>query len=264
MNISGIPGGFEDSNSDSEDEFFFTSKVKPKPMVIEKTPIQLKKERLLTFVTENNLSAIKDELDGPVKGYDIDQLLDARWNLLYHACFLGHCEIVKYLVEVRGACINMTENSETPLMVACYSNADSEKVLEVVKALINESTIISSSNECGITPLMFASRNGHLEVVKYLISLKDAVDAIDNNGKNALFHAIDGKQVEIAKFLIDSGIDLSVTENFGNTAKNYANDELQMAIYELFAPDVYEYLTPCNFLSYNQFEDIVLNPSSEV
>lgn len=266
-----IPGGAEsdpefddyDDGYDFDPDFDYHSK--PKILPVKKEPMELMKERLLEQVQQNNLTAIKQELDdGPVKGFDIDEKIDHNWNILYYACFLGRPDIVKYLIEERRAHVTMTEDSKTPLMVACYSKADSEDVLKVVKALVKESVNISCADSSGITALMYACSEGHLEVVKYLLSLNDSYDAIDNDGRNALFHAIDGKQVEIAKLLIDVGIDVSVVNKFGYDAKLYAQNENQKEIFELFPAEVYRYETPGNFLSYNRFENLTLGEGSDV
>lgn len=265
MSYNFVPAGYESSGSDEDFDGYYENRVKTPKKIIEKPALELMKDRLMQQVKADDLNGIKNELDhGVVKGFNIDDQLDNRWNLLYHACFLARSSIAKFLIEERGACTNLTEESETPLIVACYSEGDSEEVLKIVKLLIKESTIISSSNSAGITALMFASSRGHIEVVRYLLSLNDAYDAIDNEGKNALFHAIDGKQVEIAKVLLGAGIDLSVVNQFGCTAKQYAVDENQVEIAELFPPEVYRYETPGSFLSYNRFEDLIPSSKSDV
>lgn len=260
MVYNALPAGYEES-SNSEDDFedgFYHSKPKVKPKIIEKSPKDLMKERLLQHLSGNNLNAIKEELDhGPVKGFDIDEPVDSRWTLLFQACFLARPDIVQYLIEERGADTSPNEAGESPLMVVCYSNGDSDDVLKIAQLLIKNSTNISLSNTAGVTALMFASSHGHIEVVKYLLTLNDAFDAIDNECKNALFHAIEGKQKEIAKILIDAGTDLNVTNNFGFTAKHFAYEDNQLEIVELFPEEVYEYQTPSAFMSYNRFEDLI-------
>lgn len=259
MVYKALPAGAESSNSEDEwDDGFSYSQPKAKPKIIEKTPKDLMKERLLQHLNDNNLSAIKEELDhGPFKGFDVDEPVNSRWSLLFEACFLARPDIVQYLIEERGVDTSPDETGESPLMVACYSDGDSDDVLKIAKVLIKNATRISLSNTAGITALMFASRHGHIEVVKYLLSLNDALHSIDNECKNALFHAIEGKQKEIAKILIDAGIDLSVTNNFGCTARNFAYGENQLEIVELFPEEVYEYQTPSAFMSYNRFEDLI-------
>lgn len=255
-----VPAGYEfsDSDEDSDENGFYSNKSRFKQNIVVKSPMELMKERLLQNLNNKDLNAIKEELDhGPVKGFDIDEPIDSYQNLLYHACSLALPEIVKYLVEQRGADTSVNETGETPLIVACYSETNSDDVLEVVKILIQASTNISAANLQGITALMLASQRGHFVVVQHLLSLNDAIDAIDNDGKNALFHAIDGKQKEIAALLIDHGIDLNVFNNDGFTAKHYAIDEYQHEIVKLFPEEIEQYSTPSSFMNYNKFQDLI-------
>lgn len=265
-----LPGGYE---SDSDDDYLcygdYESSSKPKfePVAIVKSPLELKKEALLVHLKENQLDAIKDELDhGPCKGFDIDEKLDGRWNLLYHACDLGRSEILEYLIEERGVNVHMTEGDadDSPLMVACCSHADPTEVLKVVKVLVGQNVNVRASNNYGVTPLMLASSRGHVEVVKCLLSLNDSFDAIDNEGRNALFHAVEGKQVEVAKILMKTGIDLNVVNKYGDSAKDYASNDNNLEILELFPPEVYQYVPPPSFISYNRFEDLIPELTTDV
>ena len=263
-----LPGGAE-SDFDSDDDFYgfnaYGNKPKFLPAEIVKSPLELKKENLLLNLKNNKLDGIKEELDhGQCKEFDIDEKLDDRWNLLYHACDLALPEIVEYLISERGVNIYTSEGGENPLMIACCSHANSLEVLKVVKILIKQNVNFRASNEYGVTPMMVACSKGHVEVVKYLLSLNDSFDAIDNEGRNALFHAIEGNQVEIAKILIEAGIDLNVVNKFGESAKDAASDDNNEKILELFPPEIYRYVPPTNFVSYNRFEDLIPGMSTDV
>lgn len=258
--MNAVPGGYESEQSDLDDDFFdgfYTGKSNLPTKIVEKSPLEQKKLKLMEFLKNSDVAAMREELDNDVKGFDIDENIDGYWNLLYHACFLAVHDVVSFLIEERGATVNMTRNSETPLMVSCYSDGDSEDVLAVVKALIKESTVIGAANLLGITPLMFASKHGHTSVVRYLLALNDAFDAIDNEGTNALFHAIDGKHEDIAKILIEAGIDLNVSNKFRCTARDYSRNENCEAIFKLFPAEIIRYQTPGSFMSYNRFEDMI-------
>lgn len=256
-----VPAGYE--STDSEDDYYMFDNAKQKSesnivsQPVELSLMELKKQKLLQHLKDNKVDSLREVLDGEPKGFDIDETVDGHWNLLYHACFLALPDIVEFLIDERGACINMTENYETPLMVACYSKAEKSDVFKVVKALVKPTTIIGSANLYGTTPLMFASRQGNLEVVNFLISHKDAYDAIDNEGNNALFHAIEGKHLEVAKRLVKTGIDLTVVNKFGLTAKDFVENEYLFKFRELFPSEPQRYEPPPRYLSYSCFEDLI-------
>lgn len=252
--VNCVPAGFEFSGSEDEDDFGMTPKVAKK---VEKTPLQLKKERLLQAISQNDLASLRNELNNGPKGLDIDERIDGRWNCLYHACFLALPEIVDYLLNERGAYANLEDGNETPLLVACFSEADSDQVLKVVHSLISKSANIRISNATGVTPIMQACFRGHLEVVKHLLAIGESFETVDNEGKNLLFYAIDGKQLEVARFLIDRGIDLNHVNMYKVSAKEHAVNENQLEILELFPQEVAVYQPPVDFLNYNRFENLI-------
>lgn len=256
-----VPAGFE--LSDSEDEFFgeyLINKPSGHSSKKSKSPKQIFAETLATCVLENNLIALQSVLTSTeAKGFNIDEPLEGGWNLLSQACNQARVDVVRYLVEKRGADPRASETGETALMVACYSEASSEDVFEVVKILVTEPSIIVASNTSGVTALMFASKAGHIEVVRYLLlhGPANAINAVDNEGMNALFHAIGGKRTEVAEVLISSGIDLTACNMYGLSAKHYAIEENQQDIIELFPKEDEKYQTPGAYMSYNRFEDLI-------
>ncbi|CRL05835.1 CLUMA_CG018862, isoform A [Clunio marinus] len=255
------PAGYE--YSDSDDSYYCWDGTNSSPSkyqmdALHKSPNELMQEILLSSLHSNNLEAFKEKLDRDSKlGFNIDEKIDWNWNLLYHACSSGRSQFVEYLINERGACVDLTADSMTPLMVTCSADAKSEEILKIVKLLVNKGASIRISNTFGETALMLASKKGYANVVKYLISLNDSFDAIDNEGKNALFHAIDGQHVDTAKILIENGINLNVINRYGCDARNYALNENLIEIYGLFPPQEYKYQVPGSFLSYNRFEDII-------
>lgn len=259
-----VPAGLE--LSDSEDEYYDdypANKSNGHSSKTSKSPKQIFAEKLATCVLENDLTALQSALtSAEAKGFNIDEPLDGRWsgwNLLYEACHLARVDFVRYLVETRGADPRASETGETALMVACYSEASSEDVFEVVKILVTVPLIIAASNDSGVTALMFASKAGHIEVVRYLLlhSPANAINAVDNEGMNALFHAIGGKRTEVAELLIRSGIDLTACNMFGLTAKHFAIEDDQQDIIGLFPMEDEKYQTPGAYMSYNRFEDLI-------
>ena len=81
-------------------------------------------------------------------------------------------------------------------------NACGNDILEEIKSIIEKGGDINAKSNCGWTPLMWASVNGHLDVVKYLIIEGKANSNIRNNeGKTALDLAEENGCKKVAEFL---------------------------------------------------------------
>lgn len=267
--IKYLPGGMESSDSDDDHLYCYDydvneeKKYHPLPVIQSVSPLELKKKKLLKYLENNQLDEIREELnDRSCKGFDINQKLDERWNLVHHACNLGSSQILKYLIEECGADSDIWEGDMNSMMIACCSEVDTSKVLEVIKVLVSQNVNFRASNVLGIKPLMFASASGHAKVVEYFLSLNDSLNAIDNHGRNALFHAIEGKQTDVARILIEAGIDLNVVNLHGESSKDYAENDNNQDILNLFPAEVPQYIPSTNFISYNRFQDIVQSRKS--
>src|ERR1035438_660100 len=72
-----------------------------------------------------------------------------------------------------------------------------------VKALLREnSSLVSSLDKDGKTPLFFAAAKGHYEVAKLLLNHHADVDAKDRAGETPLHVAALNGQTEVAKLLL--------------------------------------------------------------
>jgi len=123
-------------------------------------------------------------------------------NYLSDACFLGHIDKVKYLIEEKNVDINF--NDDEAIREACRSGN-----LNVVQYLLTSPTINKHSNvnnfsENGINALASASIGGHLNVVKYLLTSNDLLIKADIylQDNNAFKLACYRKHDDIIKFLI--------------------------------------------------------------
>ena len=71
--------------------------------------------------------------------------------------------------------------------------------MPILKYLISVGADKEAKDEDGNTPLIKASKNGHLEVVQYLISVGAFKDAMDNYGRTPLsFSSNDVKEYLIS------------------------------------------------------------------
>jgi len=107
--------------------------------------------------------------------------------------------------------------------------------LETLKKLISEGVDVEIKEECGDTPLIFASEYGLFEVVKYLIEEGNAdVEAKNNHEENPLIMASIGGHLEIVKYLIEEcNVNVEVKDDCGYTPLMLAsrNDHLEIVKY---------------------------------
>jgi uncharacterized protein len=69
----------------------------------------------------------------------------------------------------------------------------------------------------GMTPLLFASRDGHLEAAKLLVEAGARIDAPDPNGITPLIMAITNNHLGVARFLAEQGANVKTADWYGRT-----------------------------------------------
>ena len=69
----------------------------------------------------------------------------------------------------------------------------------------------------GLSPLLYAARDGRLDIVQTLLAAKADINQVDANGITALIDAISNNHVEVARYLVDQGADVNATDWYGRT-----------------------------------------------
>ena len=69
----------------------------------------------------------------------------------------------------------------------------------------------------GMTPLLFAARDGSLEAARVLIDAGANLNATDPNGMTPLMMAITNGQIRVAQLLVDKGADVRAADWYGRT-----------------------------------------------
>ncbi|VDI65891.1 Hypothetical predicted protein [Mytilus galloprovincialis] len=150
---------------------------------------------------------------------DVNQQSDDGQTPLFSACFEGHYETVKLLLDLNGQtlekCVDTTikvNEGFSSLHIACNNGHT-----EVVKLLIGVGMNVNDTGDNGQTSLFAACLSGHYETVKYLLALNgqqlnSRVDTTikDINGWSALHAACSKGHTEVVKLLID--VDLNVND----------------------------------------------------
>jgi ankyrin repeat protein len=69
----------------------------------------------------------------------------------------------------------------------------------------------------GLTPLLYAARDGRLEAAKILVDAGAKLELTDPNGITPLLIAISNNQIAVARFLIDRGANIDISDWYGRT-----------------------------------------------
>ena len=151
-----------------------------------------------------------------------------------HLCArTGRPEAVKALI-ARGATVDTVENwrGQTPLMwAAAEGHADTMRLLIEAGADVNaRSSIIVWERQRteeprdkwlppgGLTPLLYAARDGKLESAKVLLSAGADVNIVDPDLHTALILALVNGHFDVAGALIQAGADVNMEDKVGQTA----------------------------------------------
>ena len=157
-----------------------------------------------------------------------------------HVCArTGKPEAVRVLL-ANGATVDTIENwrGQTPLMwAAAEGHGDTMKVLIEAGADLNaRSSIIAWERQRteeprdkwlppgGLTPLLFAARDGKVASVKVLLDAGADINLVDPDRHTPLILALTNGQFDVAGLLIERGADVNMEDKVGQTALYAAVD----------------------------------------
>ena len=183
-------------------------------------------------------------------------------TVLMIATRAGSTAIVKTLLD-HGATVDAKEPSyqQTALMIAVREDhPDIVKILIEHKADVNAQTRIGKMPEPrkpgagggshgvgivrggwpergmrnptpgGMTPLMYAARDGHLETAKMLIEAGADVNKVEANDTTPLVMALINDKMDVAQYLIERGADINAADWWGRTPLWSAVDARNMEV----------------------------------
>lgn len=157
-----------------------------------------------------------------------------------HACFGGwrrnSFHLVPLLIDF-GANVNARYKDGTSPIALAVSETDCP--IDTISVLIKAGAVIDAPDNNGVTPLMKASRSGHIEAVKLLLDLKASVTSNDLEGKSVLHWCCKGGHAKILPLLVNAGADINLQDREGCTPLMYAacDDDVTKALLK-FNPDV--------------------------
>lgn len=120
------------------------------------------------------------------------------YPLLGYACFFGHFEVAKLLLE-RGAQPNVA--SRNPMKVFPINSAASGKHSGIVKLLLEHGSDPDAAQNSNYTSLHSAAHNGDVATLKLLLAHGADPKPKTNDGKTPLDMAEDGGHEEAAELL---------------------------------------------------------------
>jgi ankyrin repeat protein len=201
----------------------------------------------LFYAVTNGNSAISERL--LAAGADANRSGQAGDSLLMIAARGNSIEILQALLE-KGASVNATDEvaRQTPLMWAVRSNN-----VSAVKALLDHGAEVNARTRegkrperrppgagggshgtgivrggwpdrgyqpeapGGMSPLLFAARDGRLDIAKLLLEAKADVNQADVNGITPLLAAISNHQLPLARLLLEHGANPQSADQWGRT-----------------------------------------------
>ena len=118
------------------------------------------------------------------------------------ACFFGHYEIARLLVEA-GAEVNSP--SKNPQKVMPLHSAAASRSLEIARLLLEHGADPDARQNDDFTPLHEAAHNGQIELVEILLAHGADVNASQKPGLTALSFAQQAGHQDVAEFLLQHG-----------------------------------------------------------
>lgn len=169
---------------------------------------------LMTAVKIGDLESVRALADHGAKIDAVDPVY--HQTALMIAVRENHPDVVKLLVD-RHANVNaLTRTGETPGWVLPNSVPGFGHGIGIIRGGLPErgSRYFIPG---GLTPLLYAARDGRTEAAKILLDAGADIEGPDPNGITPLLMAIADNQVATARLLIDRGAKINVSDWYGRT-----------------------------------------------
>ena len=163
------------------------------------------------------------------KDIEVDLANETGENALYWASSQKMLAVVKKLIEKDAYVNKQNILGNTALILACYKNHT-----DVALALLEDDDIdVNLANQNGITALHLTSEKGMLAIVEKLIEKGADVNIQDEDGDTALIGACQYKQSDVALALLNvDGIEVDLANNNGETALHRASSKGMLSVVE--------------------------------
>lgn len=179
------------------------------------------------------------------------------WTPIFYACFYGHSEIVKMLINQTARIDVFDEQGEPPLHVAVSRGHE-----QVVVILLEHNAFVNVRNKPGLTPLHIAANLGYDAMVSKLVTEHGAVlDSMTLIKQTPLHLAAESGQLKVCEILLDLGSDLNAIDNQGQTPLHLAARKNSAEVLRLFLSSKPELIDLANKNGYTCAHIAALNGS---
>ena len=161
---------------------------------------------------------------------------------LWKACYEGHVDAARLLLEKGAEVDKANEWGGTPLYAACWKGH-----VDAARLLLDKGAEVDRANKylnkfC-VTPLHIACQNGHVEAVRLLLdngAAVDRVDRADKYGVTPLYIACDDGHVDVVRLLLDKGAAVDLARWDGATPLSIAKYQGHSSIVALLEDHLYK------------------------
>jgi ankyrin repeat protein len=170
---------------------------------------------LMITARVGNLESVKVLLDGGAKVDTTDPTY--KQTALMIAVRENHSDVVRLLID-RGADVNAkTRTGQTPGWILPNSVAGFGFGKGIIRGGLPADRGSRYFTPGGLTPLLYAARDGRLEPAKILVAAGAKMEERDPNDITPLIIAIANNHPDVARFLIEKGADINVSDWYGRT-----------------------------------------------
>ncbi|CAH1993637.1 unnamed protein product [Acanthoscelides obtectus] len=196
------------------------------------TPLHLASRGCRPDVVLHLINYVKEKKNEEKAANYVNELNENDESALHYVCAVGKDEVetpgsdrtvVKFLLE-NGANVNLlTKQHESAFhYVALAGNND--VLMEMISHMTptDAQKALNRQNEHGWTPLLIASRKGHIDLVNNLLANHARVDVFDNDGRSALHLASEQGFLPVCDSLLTNKAFINSKSRNGRTALHLA------------------------------------------